>query len=293
MLGREMRVAGTLVYKLYAKGHDLSRQDRRALKSSAKDLVRVLPVASMFMVFGLELSTIAILRYVPGLLPKAVADNVVPAAGDLGIVNLSEQERQRQVDAASRTSRIARISGLTKDMARSMSSTPEASSGDEDAIISFIDRIEDPTTRIGVEDILMVAPLFRKHMTMDKLPREQLVNLCKLHPGVTLNLTGSTILSRAVPSLLLARSLRGHLQRLRADDKEIYWEGVDSLNDAELGESCEQRGLVRGGTYECFQPPSASSAFRLRLTHLRLNFASRFIHPEAPPRLMPSCCGCE
>ena len=49
-------------------------------------------------------------------------------------------------------------------MARSMSATPEANAEDEAAIVSFIDNIEDPNTRITVDDILRVAPLFRKHI---------------------------------------------------------------------------------------------------------------------------------
>ena len=36
------------------------------------------------------------------------------------------------------------------------------------------------------------------------------------------------------------------VQQLRSDDKEIYWEGVEAMDAADLRAACDQRGLTRG-----------------------------------------------
>merc|ERR1711871_507226 len=186
----------------------------------------------MFMVFGLELSTFAILRWIPGLMPKSIRNEVIPAASDLKIVDVKAQAKAQleavEAHQQSRLEKVAEISRLTKDMATAMADSSDSTHASEamDQIVSFIERIESPEERIGVPEIVAVASLFRKHMTMDKLPREQLLNLARLHEtssvasGIPLPGSLGVGLNKYTPSLLLARSLRKHVQKLRSDDKE-------------------------------------------------------------------------
>ena len=45
------------------------------------------------------------------------------------------------------------------------------------------------------------------------------------------------------PTAVLRFQLRQHLRRLRNEDKEILWEGVSSLKDAELVADLRARGI--------------------------------------------------
>ena len=45
------------------------------------------------------------------------------------------------------------------------------------------------------------------------------------------------------PTAVLRFQLRQHLRRLRNEDKEILWEGVGSLKDAELIADLRARGI--------------------------------------------------
>ena len=63
------------------------------MRQSFGDLVRVVPLAGLFLVFGLELTTMMILRYMPSLLPRAMRLEVVPAAQKLGVAPTAEDAR--------------------------------------------------------------------------------------------------------------------------------------------------------------------------------------------------------
>ena len=79
-LGREFNVARQLVWRSWALGHRSSRKEASLMRQSAHDLakarsalsrgpaqrvvLKVLPVASMVLVLGAEISTIGILRSV-------------------------------------------------------------------------------------------------------------------------------------------------------------------------------------------------------------------------------------
>ena len=89
LFASEMRVATRLAWRVYGQGKRSSRQERIHMRQSLGDLVRVIPLAGLFVVFGLELSTAAILRYMPNLLPRAMRQAIVPAAQKLGVAPTS------------------------------------------------------------------------------------------------------------------------------------------------------------------------------------------------------------
>ena len=57
---------------------------------------------------------------------------------------------------------------------------------------------------------------------------------------------GSELLNLMLPTFVLVRRLRMHVQNARADDKDIHFEGVSSLSDEDLQDACYARGLSRG-----------------------------------------------
>lgn len=84
--------------------------------------------------------------------------------------------------------------------------------------------------------IIRYANYFHDDMTLDNMPRMQLVNLCKY---MSMPHYGS--------EAFLRFQLRHRIRVLREDDQRILWESIDSLTKMELREACRERGMRSTG----------------------------------------------
>ena len=84
--------------------------------------------------------------------------------------------------------------------------------------------------------IVQYAHYFRDDLTLDNMPRMQLINMCK-YMGIPPYGTES----------FLRFQLRHRMRSLREDDQRIMWEGIDSLTKMELREACQERGMRSTG----------------------------------------------
>lgn len=84
--------------------------------------------------------------------------------------------------------------------------------------------------------IIRYANLFQDDLTLDNMPRMQLINMCKY---------------MAIPpygsEAFLRFQLRHRIRVLKEDDQRILWEGIDSLTKMELREACQERGMRSTG----------------------------------------------
>jgi len=89
---------------------------------------------------------------------------------------------------------------------------------------------------VSPEVIIRFSKYFQDELTLDNLPRTQLVNLCKY---------------MSIPSYgsdpFLRFQLRHKIRSLKEDDQKILWEGIDSLTKIELSEACRERGMRSTG----------------------------------------------
>ena len=79
LFAAEVRLAFRLGYNIYLKGHRYTRAERRAMQKAAVDIIKILPLASMTMVVGTEITALLAARAIPNMLPRAfkpVADKV-------------------------------------------------------------------------------------------------------------------------------------------------------------------------------------------------------------------------
>ncbi|KTF93174.1 hypothetical protein cypCar_00025146 [Cyprinus carpio] len=100
-------------------------------------------------------------------------------------------------------------------------------------------KIRDSGERPSNEEIIRFSKLFEDELTLDNLTRPQLVALCKL---LELQSIGT--------NNFLRFQLIMKLRAIRADDKLIAEEGVDSLNVNELQAACRVRGMRALGVTE-------------------------------------------
>ncbi|MGH0156828.1 UNVERIFIED_CONTAM: hypothetical protein FKN15_047726 [Acipenser sinensis] len=104
---------------------------------------------------------------------------------------------------------------------------------------TFFQKIRNSGERPSNEEIMRFSKLFEDELTLDNLTRPQLVALCKL---LELQSIGT--------NNFLRFQIIMKLRAIRADDKLISEEGVDSLNVNEVQSACRVRGMRALGVTE-------------------------------------------
>ena len=129
-----------------------------------------------------------------------------------------------------------RIAANRKDgkdeTADSIASKQEASASD---MLEFLD-LARKGEMVPPDAIIQYANYFQDDLTLDNMPRMQLINMCKY---------------MAIPPYgsdsFLRFQLRHRIRNLKEDDQRILWEGIDSLTKMELREACQERGMRSTG----------------------------------------------
>lgn len=86
------------------------------------------------------------------------------------------------------------------------------------------------------EVIIRYSAFFKDELTLDNMPRMQLINMCKY---MSIPPYGN--------DTFLRFQLRHKVRILQEDDQRIVWEGIDSLTKMELREACQERGMRSTG----------------------------------------------
>jgi len=118
------------------------------------------------------------------------------------------------------------------------SSDLEGTESREETAASFLEFIE--KARKGEmfppEVIIKFSTYFKDDLTLDNMPRMQLINMCKY---MSIPPYGN--------NSLLRLQLRHKIRVLQEDDQKIIWEGIKSLTKMELREACQERGMRSTG----------------------------------------------
>ncbi|KAJ2930805.1 hypothetical protein H1R20_g6282, partial [Candolleomyces eurysporus] len=218
LLVSEVRISSRLQWKIL-QGDTLTRRERRQLKRTTQDLLRLVPFAVFIVVPFMELLLPVALKLFPNMLPSTFEDK------------FSAEEKQRKLlrvrlDMAKFLQETLRESGL-KANAHIVGS---------DAFKEFFRKVRSTGESPSAADIISVAKLFDDDLTLDNLSRPQLVSMSRY---MGLNAFGTDNFLRG--------QIRARLLHLRRDDQLIDSEGVDSLSTAELQAACQSRGIRTTG----------------------------------------------
>ncbi|KAH8108178.1 LETM1-domain-containing protein [Cristinia sonorae] len=218
LLVSEVRISARLQWKIL-HGESLTRRERRQLKRTTQDLLRLIPFAVFVIVPFMEFLLPVALKLFPNMLPSTFEDK------------FSAEEKQRKLlrvrlDMAKFLQETLRESGL-KANAHIMSS---------DAFKEFFGKVRSTGESPSAQDIINVARLFDDDLTLDNLSRPQLVSMCR-YMGI--NAFGTDNYLRG--------TVRARLLSLRRDDQLILGEGVDELSTSELQAACQSRGIRTSG----------------------------------------------
>ncbi|KAJ7109293.1 LETM1-like protein-domain-containing protein [Mycena epipterygia] len=218
LLVSEVRISGRLQWKIL-HGEALTRRERRQLKRTTQDLLRLVPFAVFIIVPFMELLLPVALKLFPNMLPSTFEDKY------------AAEEKQRKLlrvrlDMAKFLQETLRESGL-KANAHIVGS---------DAFKEFFRKVRSTGESPSAADIISVAKLFDDDLTLDNLSRPQLVSMSRY---MGLNAFGTDNFLRG--------AIRSRLLELRRDDQLIDSEGVDELSTSELQHACQSRGIRTGG----------------------------------------------
>ncbi|KAL4068092.1 LETM1-like protein-domain-containing protein [Scleroderma yunnanense] len=218
LLVSEVRISSRLQWKIL-HGDSLTRRERRQLKRTTQDLLRLVPFAVFVIVPFMELLLPVALKLFPNMLPSTFEDK------------FAAEEKQRKLlrvrlEMAKFLQETLRESGL-KANAHIVGS---------DAFKEFFLKVRSTGESPSAQDVINVAKLFDDDLTLDNLSRPQLVSMCR-YMGI--NAFGTDNFLRG--------AIRSRLTNLRRDDQAIDTEGVDSLSVSELQGACQSRGIRTTG----------------------------------------------
>ncbi|XP_078479737.1 LETM1 domain-containing protein LETM2, mitochondrial-like isoform X4 [Lampetra planeri] len=220
LLGIDTRVAARMVWQIL-HGSQLNRRERRQLLRTCADLFRLLPFLVFIIVPFMEFLLPVFLKLFPNMLPSTFET-----------FSKKEERLQQQLRVKLEMARFLQDTvGEIALRNKATSSTQEFS--------SFFQRVRSSGARPSNAELVHFSQLFEDELTLDSLTRPQLSALCRLlelRPMGTNN--------------FLRFELRMKLRAVKADDRMIAQEGVETMTVAELQAACRTRGMRALGVTE-------------------------------------------
>ncbi|XP_015369714.1 PREDICTED: LETM1 and EF-hand domain-containing protein anon-60Da, mitochondrial-like [Diuraphis noxia] len=222
LLGLNAKISFKLALKKM-RGQDLTRREHNLFVETVADLFRLLPFSVFIIVPFLEFTLPIFIKIFPGMLPTTFQtkdDKEAKLKKSLKVKLEMAKFLQETLDNMSVSGK-----GHTCESAKEFA--------------DFFAKVRQEGTVISADEILKFSKLFKDEITLDSLPRPQLVALCRvleLRPIGTSN--------------FLRFQLTLKLRSLAIDDKVIQKEGVDLLTLSELQQACKSRGMRAYGLTE-------------------------------------------
>ncbi|KAJ1929664.1 LETM1 domain-containing protein ylh47 [Tieghemiomyces parasiticus] len=214
LLALETRISTKLLYRM-AKGHTLSRREQRQLSRTSKDLLRLIPFSFFVIVPFMELLLPVALWIFPNMLPSTFETK-----------KTQEDNRRKLLKVRMEVSKFLRETMAESAKAR------HADDQNVDHVVELFHKVRSSGDLATTENLLKVAQAFEEDFTLDNLSRPQLVSICRY---MNLGVYGL--------DNMLRNRIRNQMKFIRADDRMIKSEGVDSLTIPELQSACSARGM--------------------------------------------------
>ncbi|KAJ2834770.1 LETM1 domain-containing protein ylh47 [Coemansia furcata] len=229
LFAKEVKLSSKLVSKV-VWGGKLTRREQRQLRRTFTDTVRLVPFLLFVVIPFAELLLPVALKLFPNMLPSTYEDKAT-----------AEKKREKMQKVRNEMSRylketIAEMSRQRNEAKEGsgavQSSTGELTEGSVEGTSEFLDKIRSSSERVSTNDLVRVAHIFEDELTLDNLSRPQLVSICRF---MGVNAFGT--------DNYLRYQITNRMRYIRADDKVINGEGIDSLSVPELQSACQSRGV--------------------------------------------------
>lgn len=222
LLWIDTKIAARMLWRIL-HGNTLSRRERRQFLRICADLFRLVPFLVFLVVPFMEFLLPVALKLFPNMLPSTFETK-----------SKKEERLKKQLRVK------LELAKFLQDTIEEMALKNKAAKGNVTKDFStFFQKIRETGERPSNEEILRFSKLFEDELTLDNLTRPQLVALCKL---LELQSIGT--------NNFLRFQLTMRLRSIKADDKLIAEEGVDTLTVKELQAACRARGMRALGVTE-------------------------------------------
>ncbi|NXP27649.1 LETM1 protein, partial [Scytalopus superciliaris] len=222
LLWIDTKIAARMLWRIL-HGNTLSRRERRQFLRICADLFRLVPFLVFLVVPFMEFLLPVALKLFPNMLPSTF------------------ETKSKKEERLKKELRVKlELAKFLQDTIEEMALKNKAAKGNVAKDFStFFQKIRETGERPSNEEILRFSKLFEDELTLDNLTRPQLVALCKL---LELQSIGT--------NNFLRFQLTMRLRSIKADDKMIAEEGVDTLTVKELQAACRARGMRALGVTE-------------------------------------------
>ncbi|CAB1459481.1 unnamed protein product [Pleuronectes platessa] len=222
LLWIDTTIAGRLLW-MVLNGNVLSRRERRQFLRTCADVFRLLPFLVFIIVPFMEFLLPVALKLFPNMLPSTFE---------------TQSKKEERLKKELRVK--LEMAKFLQDTIEEIALRNKAAQGNvTEEFSTFFQKIRDSGERPSNEQIIKFSKLFEDELTLDNLTRPQLVALCRL---LELQSIGT--------NNFLRFQLIMKLRNIRADDKLIADEGVESLNVNEVQAACRVRGMRSLGVTE-------------------------------------------
>jgi len=233
LLSREVRLAYRLCMQI-ARGHEMSRRERKQLLRTSADLVRMVPFIVILVVPFAEFALPVLLKVFPNMLPSTYLDSTG-----------REAKLQKQLLVKMEMARF--LQETTHMLAQQIADQHPAKVGPDGKPLTEAETAANARSfrdfmakvrkgqKVRNADILAFTKLFDSELTLDNLDKKQLEAMCRL---LDIKVFGG--------EWVLRHKLEQRLLAIQKDDQLIKKDGLDALNEAELAEACRARGIFTG-----------------------------------------------
>ncbi|GIX91553.1 hypothetical protein CDAR_528352 [Caerostris darwini] len=212
----DIKISSRLAFKI-AKGEELTRREHRQLIRTVSDLFRLVPFSIFIIIPFMELLLPVFLKLFPAMLPSTFTTK-------------SERDLKFRKGLRMKIEMAKFLQDTLDEMA--LKTKGETHSHTAKEFAQFFERIRTTGEEASNEAILKFSKLFEDEITLDSLSRAQLIALCRL---LELKPLGT--------NNFLRFQLRNRIRNLRADDRLIMKEGIDSMTITEIQAACRARGM--------------------------------------------------
>lgn len=222
LLWIDTTITGRMLWRVL-NGNPLSRRERRQFLRTCADVFRLLPFLVFIIVPFMEFLLPVALKLFPNMLPSTFE---------------TQSKKEERLKKELRVK--LEMAKFLQDTIEEIALRNKAAQGNvTEEFSTFFQKIRDSGERPSNEQIIRFSKLFEDELTLDNLTRPQLVALCRL---LELQSIGT--------NNFLRFQLIMKLRAIRADDKLIAEEGVESLNVNEVQAACRVRGMRSLGVTE-------------------------------------------
>lgn len=243
LFGADVRASYFLTKRVF-KGYPLSVRERRLLVRTTSDCLKLIPFSFFLVVPFAEFALPFFLRLFPNMMPSTFFEQKY----DNATLARKLKAKQEMADFWQQV-----VAQRTQELYESDEYADKA-----EELVAFQEKLTEGKEYPTLKEILRFASIFKNEMHLEKMSSQQLSALSQM-----LGLPTSSAFWQGH----LEVQLRHHITNLRREDRDLFWEGIESLKGEELIDVCRRRAIRFHGVTEEEMRDDLNRWLRLSANH--------------------------